>query len=151
MNSPAFRSALLACALLLGCGGALADQAATTTYAGVPAESAYRFGGKAAMDVWAQDLNYYILGDNRINQTFRFGGDAGQQKAFQDDIEAIVLGLGADPRAVAAKYQLQLTKTEYNAMIDNAYVACEASRTSFQVCMRIVASLAPFGRAAVTR
>jgi len=153
MKSLASRSGHLACAaLLLCCGGALADQSGgTTTYAGVPAESAYRFGGKAAMDVWVQDLNYYILGDNRINQTFRFGGNAGQQKAFQDDIEAIVLGFGADPRAVAAKYDLQLTKSEYNAMIDNAYMACEASRTSFQVCNRIVASLAPFGRAAVTR
>ena len=149
MKISAFRSGTLACAVLF-CGGVLADQA-TTTYAGVPAESAYRFGGKAAIDVWAQDLNYYILGDNRINQTFRFGGNADQQKAFQDDIEAIVLGLGADPGAVAAKYNLQLTKTEYNAVVDNAYVACEASRTPFQVCMRIVASLAPFGRAAVTR
>jgi hemoglobin len=149
MKSPAFHPGYFACALLLCCGAALADQAAATTYAGVPAESQYRFG-KPAIEVWAQDLNYYILGDNRINQTFRFGGNADQQKAFQEDIEAIVLGLGADPRTVAAKYGLQLTKTEYNAVIDNAYMACEASRTPFPVCNRIVASLAPLGRAAVT-
>ena len=149
MKSPAFHPGYFACALLLCCGAALADQAAATTYAGVPAESQYRFG-KPAIEVWAQDLNYYILGDNRINQTFRFGSPD-QQRAFQDDIEAIVLGLNADPGAVAAKYNLQLTQTQYHAMVDNAYMACEASRTSFQVCNRIVASLAPFGRAATTR
>jgi len=146
--SARYRYTALACAALLCSGAALADQ--TTTYPGIPAESSYRFGGKAAMDVWAQDLNYYILGDNRINQTFRFG-NPDQQKAFQDDIEAIVLGLNSDPGAVAAKYNLQLTATQYHAMIDNAYMACEASRTSFQVCNRIVASLAPFGRAATAR
>jgi hemoglobin len=141
-------------ALLLCSTAALADQSSadgTRTYAGIPAESAYRFGGKPAMDVWVQDLNYYILGDNRINQTFRFGGNADQQKAFQDDIEAMVLGLSVDPRAVAAKYDLHLTMTEYNAVVDNAYMACEASRTPFHVCNRIIASLAPFERAAVSR
>lgn len=143
----ASRLASLACAVLLCSGAALADQS-PTTYSGIPAESSYRYGGKPAMDVWVQDLNYYILGDNRINQTFRFGE---QQKAFQDDIEAIVLGLNPDPGAVAAKYGLQLTQTQYHAMIDNAYMACEASRTPFPVCNRIVASLAPFGRAATTR
>lgn len=146
-------SGTLACALLLCSAAALADQSSadTRTYAGVAAESGYRFGGKPAMDVWAQDLNYYILGDNRINQTFRFGGNADQQKAFQDDIEAMVLGLGVDPGAVAAKYDLHLTMTQYNAVVDNAYMACEASRTPFHVCNRIIASLAPFERAAVTR
>jgi hypothetical protein len=150
MNQPLkYRYTALVGAALLCAGAALADQA-TTTYPGIAAESSDRFGGKAAMDVWAQDLNYYILGDNRINQTFRFGSPD-QQRAFQDDIEAIVLGLNADPGAVAAKYNLQLTQTQYHAMVDNAYMACEASRTSFQVCNRIVASLAPFGRAATTR
>jgi hypothetical protein len=149
MNAiPRHRFTGFACAALLCCGAALADSPSPTTYSGIPAESSYRFGGKAAMDVWAQDLNYYILGDNRINQTLRFGD---RQQAFQDDIEAIVLGLNADPAAVVAKYNLQLTATQYHAMIDNAYMACEASRTSFQVCNRIVASLAPLGRAATTR
>ena len=144
-----YRTTTLACAALLCTGAALADQA-TTTYSGIPAESSDRFGGRAKMDVWAQDLNYYILGDNRINQTFSFGSPD-RQKAFQDDIEAIVLGLNSDPGAVAAKYNLQLTETQYHAMIDNAYTACEASHTPFHTCNRIVASLAPFGRAATTR
>lgn len=149
MNAiPKYRTTTaLACALLCA-GAALADQ--TTTYSGIPAESSYRFGGKAAMEVWAQDLNYYILGDNRINQTFRFGSPD-EQKAFQDDMAAIALGLNPDPGAVAAKYKLQLTATQYHAMIDNAYLACEASRTPFHTCNGIVASLAPFGRAATTR
>jgi hemoglobin len=146
----------LACTLLLCGAAATADPSSPNrgdmrTYPGIPAESTERFGGKAAMDVWAQDLNYYILGDNRINQIFHFGGNVEQQKAFQDDIEAMVLGLGVDPAAVAAKNQLQLTMTQYNAVVENMYLACEASRTRYQVCNKIVASLAPFERAAVTR
>ena len=116
----------------------------------MPADAYDRFGGKAAMDVWAQDLNYYVLGDNRINRIFSFNGDAARQKALQDDLETLVL-TGATDQNLATKYGLALTKTEYNAVIENAYLACEASRTRYHVCNRIVAALAPFEHVAVTR
>lgn len=127
---------------------------ADVTYPGILASTSDRFGGKAAMDVWAQDLNYYVLGDNRINRVFNFGGDAARQKAFQEDVEALVLDSPVDQaraNAVAAKYQLSLTRTEYNAVIENAYLACEASRTRYSTCNQIVAALAPLERAAENR
>lgn len=127
---------------------------ADTTYAGIPATTSDRFGGKAAMDIWARDLNAYVQGDTRISQIFRFGGDTARQKALQNDIEQMVLTSPVESdqaKAIADKYHLALTKTQFNAVIDNAYMACEASHTSFHVCNQIVAALAPFGRAAVSR
>lgn len=137
-------------ALLFACFGAVAE----TTYPGVTAESTDRFGGKAAMDVWAQDLHYYMLGDNRINQIFRFNGDAERQTALRDEIEALILASPVDEsraQAIAAKYQLKLTRTEYNAVIENAYLACDASRTPYTTCNRIIAAMAPLSRAVATR
>jgi hemoglobin len=145
-------AALLAPAALLLAAAWPAN--ADVTYPGVLATANDRFGGKAAMDVWAQDLNYYVLGDNRINRIFNFGGDAARQKAFQDDVEALVLDSPVDQaraNAIAAKYQLALSQTEYNAVIENAYLACEASRTRYNVCNQIVTALAPLERAAETR
>lgn len=141
---------LVPAALMLSSLGASAE----TTYPGVAADSSDRFGGKAAMDVWAQDLNYYVLGDNRINQIFRFNGDAGRQAALRDEIEDLILSSPVDEsraQAIAAKYQLKLTRTEYNAVIENAYLACDASRTPYTTCNRIIAALAPLSRAVATR
>lgn len=108
------------------------------------------FGGRAAMDVWVQDLNYYILGDNRINRIFAFDGDTARNHAFQNDVEDLVLSSPIEQAradTIAAKYKLLLTSTEYNAVIEDAYLACEASRTRYHTCNQIVAVLAPLERA----
>ena len=146
MNRTLKTLTLLAPAALLLAATAHAD----VSYGGVPADAYDRFGSKAAMDVWAQDLNYYVQGDNRINRIFSFNGDAARQKALQDDLETLVL-TGSVDQDLGAKYGLSLTRTEYNAVIENAYLACEASRTRYNVCNRIVAALAPFERVAVKR
>ena len=146
MNHTCKTLVLLAPAALLLAATAHAD----VTYSGVPAEAYDRFGSKAAMDVWAQDLNYYVQGDNRINQIFGFNGDGARQKALQDDLKTLVL-TGSTDQNLATKYGLALTKTQYNAVIENAYLACEASRTRYHVCNRIVAAMAPFEHVAVTR
>jgi hemoglobin len=147
-KSPLF--AAIAALALSAAPGAFAD----VTFGGIAADAPTRFGPKAAVDNWAQDLNYYVQGDNRINRIFGFNGDATRQKALQDDLEALVLSSPADPavaRSIVDKYQLALTVTEYNAMIENAYLACDATRTRYSVCNRIVAALAPFEHAAVSR
>jgi hemoglobin len=137
-------------ALMLASLGASAE----TTYPGVTADGSDRFGGKAAMDVWAQDLHYYMIGDNRINQIFKFNGDADKQTALRDEIEELILSSPVDEgraKAIAAKYQLKLTRTEYNAVIENAYLACDASRTPYTTCNCIIAAMAPLSRAVATR
>jgi hemoglobin len=146
MNRKLKAIALLAPAALLLATSAQAD----VTYSGVPADTYTRFGSKAAMDVWAQDLNYYILGDNRINQVFGFNGDYARSKALQDDLETLIL-TGSTDQNLAVKYGLSLTETQYNAVVENAYLACEASRTRYQVCNRIVAAMAPFEHQALAR
>lgn len=123
---------------------------ADTTFTGIPADAYERFGGKAAMDVVIQDLNYYDLGDNRINIVFGFNGDTARSKALHDDLEMMML-TGSSQENLATKYGLTLTETQYNAMIENLYLACEASHTRFHVCNRMVAALAPFARTAITR
>jgi hemoglobin len=141
---------MTAAALLLASLCAAAEQ----TFPGVPSDATSRFGGKDAMDVWAQDLNYYVLGDNRINRIFRFDGDAGRQASFRDEVEALILESPVDAgraQALADKYQLKLTRTQYNAVIENAYLACDATRTPYSTCNQIIAALAPFSRAVATR
>ena len=146
MNRKLKTLSLLAPAALLLAASAQAD----VTYSGVPADTYSRFGSKAAMDVLVQDLNYYVQGDNRINQVFGFNGDAARQKALQDDLETLVL-TGSTDQNLATKYGLSLTETQYNAMIENVYLACDASRTRYSVCNRVVAALAPFEHVAVNR
>ena len=127
---------------------------ATPTYAGIPATASGRFGGRAAVDLWAKDLNTYVQGDIRINHIFSFGGDRARQKAWQADVVKMVLNSPVDQTqadAIAAKYKLALTRTQYNAVVDNIYRACSASRTPYHVCNRFVVALAPFARAVATR
>ena len=144
---------LAAPALLL----AAAAQAEPVAYRGVPSDayrSAESFGGVSAMQVWAQDLNYYVLGDNRINQIFKFNGDTAKQQALQNDVLNLVLNSPVDQasaEATFAKYGLNLTRTEYNAVIENAYLACDASRTPYGICNRIITAMAPLEHVAVKR
>lgn len=134
---------------------ALSPVQADTAYAGVSAfSSSDPFTGRVAMDVWARDLNAYVQDDNRINQIFRFEGDVARQKAFGDDVEALVLaGPARQARAdaISAKYQLSLTRTEYNAVIENVYLACEASRTPYTLCNQYVSALAPLEHVVASR
>jgi hemoglobin len=155
MNRKLFlKLSLVAPVLLLATAAVQAEPAA---YPGVPADayrSAESFGGVSAMQVWAQDLNYYVLGDNRINQIFKFNGDPAKQQALQNDVLALVLNSPLDKataEATFAKYGLNLTRTEYNAVIEDAYLACDATRTPYGICNRIITAMAPLEHVAVTR
>jgi hypothetical protein len=143
MNRTFKALSLLAPAALLLAASAHAD----TSFNGVPADATVDFFGKPAMDVVMQDLNYYDLGDNRINIVFGFNGDVARSKALHDDLENLVLTGSSEN--LAAKYNLSLTETQYDAMIENVYLSCEASRTPYAVCNRIVARLAPFEHVAL--
>ena len=133
--------------LLLG-SAALADSA--PAFQGVPSESTL-FQSKPAMDVWTDDVHYYVLGDNRINQVFSFNGDVARQNQLMKNIEALAMGSPVDVQQMASDSGLDLTRTQYNAMIEDAYLACEASRTPYHLCNRFISSLAPFERAVVKR
>jgi hypothetical protein len=153
--SPTIKTQALRCAAVALAAAAFGPVHADTAYVGLSAiSSSDPFVGRVAMDVWSQDLNSYVQGDNRINQIFRFEGDVARQKAFRDDVQNLALaGAGgqAGAESIAAKYQLSLTRTEYNAFIENVYLACEDSRTPYSLCNRFVAGLAPLERVAAIR
>jgi hemoglobin len=126
----------------------------TPVYPGIPADSLERFGGQAGVDVWVDDLFKYILADNRINQIFISHGHVQRQMALNKELESMVLGgpvkySGASMSAAHA--DLGITVTQFNAVVEDAYLACDDARVPYHVCNQLIAALAPFERAIVTR
>ena len=125
-----------------------------TTYPGIPSASFEKFGGEAGMSVWVDDLFYYILADNRINQIFITHGKVERQKALNKELERMVLGGGGEYEGAAmsaAHGDMGLTLTQFNAVVEDAYLACDLARTPYTVCNQLIAALAPFERSIVTR
>lgn len=151
----------IAAGMLLASGAALAEDKVaertdgkTPTYPGIPSDSLEAFGGQAGVDVWVDDLFYYILADNRINQIFKSHGHVERQMALNKELESMVLGgpnhySGASMSAAHA--ELGITVTQFNAVVEDAYLACDAARTPYHVCNQLIAALAPFERVIVTR
>lgn len=163
MNPIRFKTLAVATALLCGVatGSVLAEdkvaertEGKTPAYPGIPADSLEKFGGQAGVDVWVDDLFYYILADNRINQIFNTHGHVQRQMALNKELESMVLGgpgryTGASMSAAHA--ELGITVTQFNAVVEDAYLACDAARTPYHVCNQLIAALAPFERAIVTK
>ena len=151
----------IAAGMLLASGAAVAEDKVaertdgkTPTYPGIPSDSLEAFGGQAGVDVWVDDLFYYILADNRINQIFKSHGHVERQMALNKELESMVLGgpnhySGASMSAAHA--ELGITVTQFNAVVEDAYLACDAARTPYHVCNQLIAALAPFERVIVTR
>jgi hemoglobin len=139
-RSPLFKPLVLAAALGVAALGAackggdpVADRTdgKTPTYPGIPADSLEKFGGQAGVDVWVDDLFYYILADNRINQIFKSHGHVERQMALNKELENMVLGGPAHYSGAsmsAAHAELGITVTQFNAVVEDAYLACDAAR-----------------------
>lgn len=126
----------------------------TPAFPGIPSDSVEKFGGEAGIAVWVDDLFYYILADNRINQIFTTHGHVERQMALNKELENMVMGgpvhyTGASMSAAHA--ELGITLTQFNAVVEDAYLACDAARTPYSVCNQVIAALAPFERAIVTK
>lgn len=150
--------ALLAAAIGAGCasGDPVANRTEGKTPAviGIPSDSLEKFGGQAGIDVWVDDLFYYILADNRINQVFNTHGHVQRQMALNKELENMVLGGPAHYSGAsmsAAHAEMGLTLTQFNAVVEDAYLACDAARTPYHVCNQLIAALAPFERVIVTK
>ena len=153
-----------AAALVLAAGlpaSALADDTVATrttgktpTYPGLSSGSLEKFGGAAGVAVWVDDLFKYILADNRINQIFITHGHVERQKALNKELEQMVLGGPVTYEGAsmsAAHSDLGITLTQFNAVVEDAYLACDDARTPYHICNQLIAALAPFERVIVTR
>ena len=151
-------AALAAAAIGSGCAGgdpvANRTEGKTPAVIGIPGDSLEKFGGQAGIDVWVDDLFYYILADNRINQVFNTHGHVQRQMALNKELENMVLGGPAHYSGAsmsAAHAEMGLTLTQFNAVVEDAYLACDAARTPYHVCNQLIAALAPFERVIVTK
>jgi hemoglobin len=151
-------AALSAAAIGSGCAGgdpvANRTEGKTPAVIGIPGDSVEKFGGQAGIDVWVDDLFYYILADNRVNQIFNTHGHVQRQMALNKELENMVLGGPAHYSGAsmsAAHAELGLTLTQFNAVVEDAYLACDAARTPYHVCNQLIAALAPFERVIVSR
>ena len=150
--------ALFAAAIAGGCasGDPVANRTEGKTPAviGIPGDSLEKFGGQAGLDVWVDDLFYYILADNRINQIFNTHGHVQRQMALNKELENMVMGGPAHYSGAsmsAAHAELGITLTEFDAVVEDAYLACDEARTPYHVCNQLIAGLAPFERVIVTK
>jgi hemoglobin len=147
--------------LSFAAGSVLADDTVATrtegktpAYPGIPNASVAAFGGQPGIDLWVDLLFKWILLDNRINQIFVTHGHVERQKALNKELENMVMGGPAHYSGAsmsAAHAELGITLTEFNAVVEDAYLACDEARTPYTVCNQLIAALAPFERAIVTR
>jgi hemoglobin len=127
---------------------------AVHTYPGLDSNAYEKFGGKAGVDLWVDNLFKYILADYRVNQVFIQHGKVERQKALNKELEAMVLGGPAKYSGAsmsAAHEEMGLTLTQFNAVVEDAYLACDDARIPYHVCNQLIAALAPFERVIVTK
>ena len=126
----------------------------TPTWPGISSSALEKFGGEAGVHNWVEALFYYIMLDNRINKIFIEHGNVARQIALNTQLEQMVLGGPVKYEGAsmsAAHGDLGITLTQFNAVVEAAYNACERVNTPYSVCNQLIAALAPFERVIVTR
>jgi hemoglobin len=133
---------------------AFAGEQKTHPIMGIPKSSVERFGGEAGVHAWVESLFYYIMLDNRISHIFREFGNVERQIALNTQLEQMVMGAPVEYQGAsmsAAHADLGITMTQFNAVVEAAYLACERNNVAYYTCNHLIAALAPFTRVIVTR
>ncbi|NGY03409.1 group I truncated hemoglobin [Solimonas terrae] len=133
---------------------AFAGESKTKPIMGIPSSAVADFGGAYGVHNWVESLFYYIMLDNRINYIFKEFGNVDRQIALNTQLEQMVLGgpnnyQGASMSAAHA--DLGITMTQFNAVVEAAYNACERNEIKYYACNDLIAALAPFTRVIVTK
>ncbi len=126
----------------------------TKTYPGLDADALEQWGGKEGIKNWVESLFYYIMLDNRINHIFREYGNIERQIFLNTQLEQLVLGGDVQYQGAsmeAAHADLGITVTQFNAVVEAAYNACERVNATYKACNQLIAALAPYERVIVTR
>ncbi len=143
--------------VLLGLGvmqSAQAGETKTRPILGIPASALADFGGEEGVRNWVESLFYYIMLDNRINHYFKEFSNLERQIFLNTQLEQMVLGGAVNYQGAsmaAAHADLGLTMTDFNAVVEAAYLACERINVPYYTCNHLIAALAPFTDDIVTR
>ncbi|HET8881232.1 MAG TPA: group 1 truncated hemoglobin [Solimonas sp.] len=133
---------------------ALAGEQKTKPIMGISKSAVADFGGAYGVHKWVESLFYYIMLDNRINYIFKEFGNVDRQIALNTQLEQMVLGGANNYQGAsmsAAHADLGITMTQFNAVVEAAYNACERDEIKYYTCNDLIAALAPFTRVIVTK
>ena len=131
-----------------------AQEGKTKTLPPLDSDALEQWGGEEGMRNWVESLFYYIMLDNRINHIFREFGNVERQIFLNTQLEQMVLGGNVEYQGAsmaAAHADLGITVTQFNAVVEAAYKACERVEVTYEACNQLIAALAPFERVIVTR
>jgi len=148
ITSASVALAMTAAAPAFGQSGPAYDETGKAkAFPGIPSSSVQAMGGEEGLRTWVEALFHYILLDHRIAPTFREFGNIERQIALNTQLVQRVLGgnveyMGASMSA--AHSDLGITMTEFNAVVEAAYNACERVNYHYYACNQIIAGLAPF-------
>jgi hemoglobin len=148
------RSVAAATLMLAAAQSAQAGESKTNPILGVSPESLESFGGREGVHEWVKSLFYYIMLDNRINKIFKEFGNPERQIILNTQLETMVLGGPNEYQGAsmsAAHADLEITMTQFNAVVEAAYSACERNNIKYYACNQLINALAPFTRDIVTR
>jgi hemoglobin len=139
----------------LAAGSETPEGKVQATYPPISSDAYEKFGGKYGMDRWVESLFKYIMLDNRINYIFAAHGKIDRQIKLNQQLAAVMLGApGVEYQGAsmsAAHADMGITLSQFNAVVEDAYLACEDLRTPYHTCNQLIAALAPFKRSIVTR
>lgn len=133
---------------------AFAQTGQTRTLPGLDSDVLEQWGGEEGIRNWVESLFYYIMLDNRINHIFREFGNIERQIFLNTQLEQLVLGGDVEYQGAsmeAAHADLGITLTQFNAVVEAAYKACERIEVTYNACNQLIAALAPYERVIVTR
>ncbi len=141
-------------AALLASSAALAGERMTHPIPGPKSDALEKFGGEVGVHNWVEALFYYIMLDNRINYIFKQFGNPERQIYLNTQLETMLLGGDVEYQGAsmqAAHADLGINMTQFNAVVEAAYNACERVSIQYHTCNDIIAVLAPFTKEIVTR
>lgn len=150
-----FRTIAMTFVLCVAASPSFSQTGKTETYPPIDSDALEQFGGPEGVRNWVESLFYYIMLDNRINHVFREFGNIERQIYLNTQLLQLVLGgneveyQGAS--MAAAHADLGITLTQFNAVVEAAYNACDRIQLTYEACNLMIAGLAPYKHAIVTR
>jgi hemoglobin len=147
-------AALVVAGAVTSSSAAFAGESMTHPFPPAKSDALEKFGGAEGVHDWVEALFYYIMLDVRINKIFREFGNPERQIYLNTQLETFLLGGDVEYQGAsmaAAHQDLGITMTQFNAVVEAAYNACERINVEYHTCNDLIAVLAPFTKDIVTK